>query len=105
MRQIEYAAEMGLEHHQGLTCDPIGGYVQIPCIEGNASAALRSVDCAAYALLSDGHHIVSFDEVVRTMWETGRDLKSGYRETARGGLARVHALRRKDARGFHGMGS
>jgi L-serine dehydratase len=105
VRQIEYAAEMGLEHHLGLTCDPIGGYVQIPCIERNAIAAVRAVDCAAYALLSDGHHIVSFDEVVRTMWETGRDLKASYRETARGGLARVHALRRKDARSFHGMGS
>ncbi|QKS29380.1 MAG: L-serine ammonia-lyase [Candidatus Accumulibacter similis] len=105
VRQIEYAAEMGLEHHLGLTCDPIGGYVQIPCIERNAIAAVRAVDCATYALLSDGHHIVSFDEVVRTMWETGRDLKAGYRETARAGLARVHALRRKDARSFHGMGS
>ncbi|HRD91032.1 MAG TPA: L-serine ammonia-lyase, iron-sulfur-dependent, subunit alpha, partial [Accumulibacter sp.] len=105
VRQIEYAAEMGLEHHLGLTCDPIGGYVQIPCIERNAIAAVRAVDCAAYALLSDGHHIVSFDEVVRTMWETGRDLKASYRETARGGLARVHALRRKGARSFHGMGS
>jgi L-serine dehydratase len=105
VRQIEYAAEMGLEHHLGLTCDPIGGYVQIPCIERNAIAAVRAVDCAAYALLSDGHHIVSFDEVVRTMWETGCDLKASYRETARGGLARVHALRRKDAGSFHGMGS
>jgi L-serine dehydratase len=105
VRQIEYAAEMGLEHHLGLTCDPIGGYVQIPCIERNAIAAVRAVDCAAYALLSDGRHIVSFDEVVRTMWETGCDLKASYRETARGGLARVHALRRKDAGSFHGMGS
>jgi L-serine dehydratase len=103
VRQIEYAAEMGLEHHLGLTCDPIGGYVQIPCIERNAIAAVRAVDCAAYALLSDGHHIVSFDEVVRTMWETGCDLKASYRETARGGLARVHALRRKDAGSFHGQ--
>lgn len=95
-RQIEYAAEMGLEHHLGLTCDPIGGYVQIPCIERNAIAAVRAVDCAAYALLSDGHHIVSFDEVVRTMWETGRDLNSGYRETAAGGLAKIVRLHRKD---------
>lgn len=93
-RQIEYAAEMGLEHHLGLTCDPIGGYVQIPCIERNAIAAVRAVDCAAYALLSDGHHIVSFDEVVRTMWETGRDLNSGYRETAAGGLAKIVRLHR-----------
>ena len=105
VRQIEYAAEMGLEHHLGLTCDPIGGYGQTPRIERNAIAAVRAVDCAAYALLSDGHHMVSYDEVVRTMWETGRDLKASYRETARGGLARVHALRRTDARRFHGMGS
>ena len=88
--QIEYAAEMGLEHHLGLTCDPIGGYVQIPCIERNAIAAVRAIDCAAYVLLSDGRHIVSFDEVVQTMWETGKDLKTGYRETAAGGLAKIH---------------
>jgi L-serine dehydratase len=99
VRQIEYAAEMGLEHHLGLTCDPIGGYGQTPRIERNAIAAVRAVE------LSDGHHMVSFDEVVRTMWETDRDLKASYRETARGGLARVHALRRTDAGSFHGMGS
>lgn len=94
IRQIEYAAEMGLEHHLGLTCDPIGGYVQIPCIERNAIAAVRAVDCAAYALLSDGRHIVSFDEVVKTMLETGRDMKSGYRETAQGGLAKMHFMKK-----------
>jgi len=105
LRQIEYAAEMGLEHHLGLTCDPIGGYVQIPCIERNAIAAVRAVDCAAYALLSDGTHIVSFDEVVRTMAETGRDLKAGYRETAQGGLAKIHLSRLKGARSVPGMGS
>jgi len=105
VRQIEYAAEMGLEHHLGLTCDPIGGYVQIPCIERNAIAAVRAVDCAAYALLSDGHHIVSFDEVVTTMWETGCDMKSSYRETAEGGLAKIHLLRKKGANSFPGMGS
>lgn len=105
VRQIEYAAEMGLEHHLGLTCDPIGGYVQIPCIERNAIAAVRAVDCAAYALLSDGHHIVSFDEVVSTMWETGRDMKSGYRETAEGGLAKIHLLRKQGSNSFPGMGS
>lgn len=99
VRQIEYAAEMGLEHHLGLTCDPIGGYVQIPCIERNAIAAVRAVDCAAYALLSDGRHLVSFDEVVRTMWETGCDLKASYRETAQGGLARI------SLRGLRGQGS
>lgn len=105
VRQIEYAAEMGLEHHLGLTCDPIGGYVQIPCIERNAIAAVRAVDCAAYALLSDGHHIVSFDDVVHTMWETGRDMKSSYRETAEGGLAKIHMQRMKGAKSFPGMGS
>ncbi len=105
VRQIEYAAEMGLEHHLGLTCDPIGGYVQIPCIERNAIAAVRAVDCAAYALLSDGHHIVPFDEVVRTMWETGCDLKAGYRETAQGGLAKIHLMSRSRQSSFPGMGS
>ena len=105
VRQIEYAAEMGLEHHLGLTCDPIGGYVQIPCIERNAVAAVRAVDCAAYALLSDGSHIVSFDDVVRTMWETGRDLKSTYRETAEGGLAKIYLLGLKGQGSFPGMGS
>lgn len=105
VRQIEYAAEMGLEHHLGLTCDPIGGYVQIPCIERNAIAAVRAIDCATYALLSDGQHIISFDEVVHTMLETGRDMKSGYRETARGGLAKTHRLRKSGASPFSGMGS
>lgn len=105
VRQIEYAAEMGLEHHLGLTCDPIAGYVQIPCIERNAIAAVRAVDCAAYALLSDGHHIVSFDEVVRSMWETGCDMKSSYRETAEGGLAKIYLLRKNGTNGFPGMGS
>lgn len=85
--QIEYAAEMGLEHHLGLTCDPVAGLVQIPCIERNAMAALRAYDCAEYALLSDGFHRVSFDQVVETMRNTGHDLPSLYRETAAGGLA------------------
>jgi L-serine dehydratase len=105
VRQIEYAAEMGLEHHLGLTCDPIGGYVQIPCIERNAIAAVRAVDCAAYALLSDGHHIISFDEVVLTMWETGCDMHSSYRETATGGLAKIHLLRKKSTDTSSGNGS
>jgi len=98
---------MGLEHHLGLTCDPIGGYVQIPCIERNAIAAVRAVDCATYALLSDGQHLVSFDEVVHTMWETGRDMKAGYRETAQSGLAKVHrmTLLGKPPSPFAGMGS
>lgn len=86
-RQIEYAAEMGLEHHLGLTCDPIAGLVQVPCIERNAHAAARALDCNMFALLSDGKHFVSFDKVVKTMKVTGRDLPSLYKETAEGGLA------------------
>jgi len=85
--QIEYAAEMGLEHHLGLTCDPINGLVQIPCIERNVHAATRAFDSARYALLSDGKHFISFDVVTKTMKETGKDIPSMYRETALGGLA------------------
>lgn len=86
-RQIEYAAEMAMEHHLGLTCDPICGLVQIPCIERNAHAATRALTCAEYALLSDGSHRVSFDRVIDVMKKTGHDLPSLYRETSRGGLA------------------
>ncbi len=85
--QIEYAAEMGLEHHLGLTCDPINGLVQIPCIERNVHAAARAFDSAKYSLLSDGKHFISFDVVTKVMKETGKDLPSLYRETALGGLA------------------
>ncbi len=85
--QIEYAAEMGLEHHLGLTCDPIGGLVQIPCIERNAFAAARALDSSTYAILSDGRHIVTFDKVVKTMNQTGHDIPSIYKETSEGGLA------------------
>ncbi len=86
--QIEYAAEMGLEHHLGLTCDPICGLVQIPCIERNAFAAARAMDANMYASLSDGRHNISFDKVVRTMLETGHDLPNLYKETSIGGLAK-----------------
>lgn len=86
--QIEYAAEMGLEHHLGLTCDPICGLVQVPCIERNAFAAVRALDSCSFAMLSDGKHLVSFDKVVRTMKETGHDLPSLYKETSSGGLAK-----------------
>ncbi len=86
--QIEYAAEMGLEHHLGLTCDPVCGLVQIPCIERNAFAAARALDSNAYAAFSDGKHRVSFDKVVEVMRHTGRDLPSLYKETAEGGLAK-----------------
>lgn len=91
--QIEYAAEMGMEHHLGLTCDPIAGLVQIPCIERNAVGATRAIACADYALLSDGQHEISFDEVIETMRKTGADMHSGYRETSTSGLAHVHATR------------
>ncbi len=96
IRQIEYAAEMGLEHHLGLTCDPVNGLVQIPCIERNAFAATRAIDCADYALYSDGSHRVSFDEVVKVMARTGRDLPHVYRETAEGGLAVVYRFPPKE---------
>ena len=85
--QIEYAAEMGMEHHLGLTCDPVAGLVQIPCIERNAFAASRALSHNSYALLSDGRHYVSFDKVVQAMKQTGRDLSNNYKETSEGGLA------------------
>lgn len=87
--QIEYAAEMGLEHHLGLTCDPICGLVQIPCIERNAFAAARAMDSNIYATYSDGRHRVSFDRVVEVMRETGHDIPSLYKETGAGGLAKA----------------
>ena len=85
--QIEYAAEMGLEHHLGMTCDPICGLVQIPCIERNAFAATRALDSEIYATFSDGRHRISFDHVVEVMKQTGKDLPSLYKETSAGGLA------------------
>ena len=85
--QIEYAAEMGLEHHLGMTCDPVCGLVQIPCIERNAFAATRALDANLYSSFSDGKHRVSFDKVVRVMKRTGHDLPSLYKETSEGGLA------------------
>ena len=86
--QSEYAAEMALEHHLGLTCDPVCGLVQVPCIERNAVAAARALDANSYATYSDGNHSVSFDRVVEVMKQTGHDLPSLYKETAEGGLAR-----------------
>lgn len=88
--QIEYAAEMGLEHHLGLTCDPVCGLVQIPCIERNALAAARAFDANVYATFSDGSHRVTFDRVVNVMRETGHDIPSLYKETSEGGLAKNH---------------
>ncbi len=89
--QIEYAAEMGLEHHLGMTCDPVCGLVQIPCIERNAFAACRALDAQLYATISDGRHFVSFDRVVDVMKQTGHDLPSLYKETSEGGLAKGFA--------------
>lgn len=85
--QIEYSAEMGLEHHLGLTCDPVCGLVQIPCIERNAYAAARALDANLYAAFSDGSHRVTFDRIVEVMKQTGHDIPSLYKETALGGLA------------------
>lgn len=85
--QVEYAAEMGLEHHLGLTCDPVAGLVQIPCIERNAIGAGRAMDASAYALLSDGQHRVSFDKICLALNQTGHDLPDIYKETSEGGLA------------------
>lgn len=95
LRQIEYAAEMGLEHHLGLTCDPVDGLVQIPCIERNACAATRALARAQMSILSDGSHRIPFDEVVSVMRETGHDLPSLYRETSGGGLAKAYNARHK----------
>ncbi len=85
--QVENAAEIGMEHHLGMTCDPIGGLVQIPCIERNAMASVKAIDAAIMALRGDGKHYVSLDKVLVTMRETGRDMLDKYKETARGGLA------------------
>lgn len=93
-KQIEYAAEIGLEHHLGLTCDPIAGLVQVPCIERNAHGAVRAVDSASFAIIGDGEHLVSFDETVEAMKQTGHDLPSLYKETSLGGLA-IYSKRRE----------
>ena len=85
--QVENAAEIGMEHNLGLTCDPIGGLVQIPCIERNAMASVEAINAARIAMRGDGHHFVSLDKVIKTMRETGADMKTKYKETARGGLA------------------
>lgn len=86
-KQVENAAEIGMEHHLGLTCDPVGGLVQIPCIERNAIAAVKAINAARMALHGDGNHSVSLDKVIKTMRETGADMMSKYKETSRGGLA------------------
>jgi L-serine dehydratase len=85
--QIENAAEIGMEHHLGMTCDPIGGLVQIPCIERNAFGAIKALNAASLALKGDGMHVVSLDKVIATMRQTGQDMQSKYKETSLGGLA------------------
>ncbi len=85
--QVENAAEIGMEHNLGLTCDPIGGLVQIPCIERNAMGAVKAIDASRLALLGDGLHHVSLDKVISTMRETGKDMQEKYKETSKGGLA------------------
>ena len=85
--QIENAAEIGMEHNLGMTCDPVGGLVQIPCIERNAMGAIKAINAARMALRGDGQHVVSLDKVIKTMMQTGADMKSKYKETSRGGLA------------------
>lgn len=86
-REIEYSAEIGLEHHLGMTCDPIDGLVQIPCIERNAMAAMQAYNCANYAILTKGIHRITLDDAIEVMEQTGRDLREEYRETSKGGLA------------------
>ena len=86
-QQVENAAEIGMEHNLGLTCDPIGGLVQVPCIERNAMGSIKAINAARMALRGDGTHFVSLDKVIRTMRQTGADMKTKYKETARGGLA------------------
>jgi L-serine dehydratase len=85
--QVANAAEIALEHHLGMTCDPIGGLVQVPCIERNAIGAGKAIAAAKLALRSDGVHVVSLDNVIDAMRRTGRDMHESYKETARGGLA------------------
>ena len=87
LNQIENAAEIAMEHNLGLTCDPIGGLVQAPCIERNAMAAVKAINAARLALRGDGKHLISLDRVIKTMRETGADMQSKYKETAQGGLA------------------
>ena len=85
--QVEHAAEIAMEHHLGMTCDPVGGLVQIPCIERNAFGAVKAITAASLSMSGTGNHRVSLDQVVETMRQTGRDMSDRYRETSRGGLA------------------
>ena len=87
VKQVEVAAEIGMEHNLGLTCDPVAGLVQIPCIERNAMASVKAINAASMALRGDGQHFVSLDKVIATMRDTGKDMLDKYKETSRGGLA------------------
>ena len=87
IEQVENAAEIGMEHNLGLTCDPVGGRVQIPCIERNAMGSVKAINASRMALRGDGTHFVSLDQVIKTMRDTGRDMMTKYKETSRGGLA------------------
>ena len=98
LEQIEYAAESAMEHHLGLTCDPIRGLVQIPCIERNAVAAKRAMDACNLACFLVGTRNISFDMVVRTMYETGVSMNRAFRETSEGGLARLYSRRAAEIR-------
>ena len=95
IHQIEYAAEVSLEHHLGLTCDPICGLVQVPCIERNAVAAMRAINSANIAYFLTGTRNISYDMVLKSMYYTGLDMNQRYRETAEGGLARIYTRRGK----------
>ena len=87
IQQVENAAEIGMEHNLGLTCDPVGGLVQVPCIERNAMGSIKAINAARMALRGDGQHFISLDRVIRTMRDTGADMHDKYKETSRGGLA------------------
>lgn len=91
-QQIEYAAEIGMEHNLGMTCDPIGGLVQIPCIERNAMGAVKAINACRIAMREDGEHKVSLDQVIKTMYETGKDMQTRYKETSLGGLATLNII-------------
>ncbi len=96
IRHIENAAEVAIEHHLGLTCDPLGGYVLVPCIERNATAAVRAIQSAYYVYLTSAEHIITYDEVLQTMYETGKDMQDAYKETSIGGLSKYYAQKLKD---------
>ena len=91
-QQVEHAAEVGMEHNLGMTCDPVRGLVQIPCIERNAMGAVKAINASRIAMLESGEHRVSLDQVIKTMYETGKDMQSRYKETSLGGLATLNII-------------